>query len=306
MTSDPNIEIETGDYVMPRCSVGPPPGYTCVRVDLGALSHPGKVRPNNEDVYIVSRLDRSLTRLLTNLPEGVVPERVEEVGYGLLVADGMGGMAAGEVASRLAVSTLHELVLHRPDWIMRIDAQEGARLADRITQRFREVDAALKDEARAHPELEGMGTTLTLAFNLGADLFVGHAGDSRAYLCRGEQLLLLTRDHTRAQQLADEGKIPQEEVRTHRLRNILIRALGGGNTPVEPDVQQIQLDDGDQLLLCTDGLSDLVDEDHIAAALRSAATADGACRALVDLALDAGGRDNITVAIARYRFDQAR
>lgn len=305
MTTDP--AEDKGEYPPPPSSgegPSPPPASASVQVELGALSHPGKVRPNNEDFYLVARGDRTLTTLLTNVPEGQVPSLCGEVGYGLLVADGMGGMAAGEVASRMAICTLVDLVLHTPDWIMRIDEQQSERIMRRISRRYRQVDAALSAEARANPELSGMGTTMTLAYSLGHDLFLGHVGDSRVYFLRGEEFHQLTRDHNLAQALADAGVIRQEEVGKHRLRHALTRALGGGEGQVEVDVQRAWLGDGDQVLLCTEGLSDLVEDAAIADVLRGSGTASDVCKALVDLALNKGGKDNVTVVLARYRFPQ--
>ncbi len=302
MATDHNAD--TAEY--PQLPSAPEPEPRPVplqaQLDLGALSHQGHVRLNNEDVYLVSRANRTLTTLLTNLPEGFVPERFEEAGYGLLVADGIGGMAAGEVASRLAVRTLVNLVIHTPDWIMHTDEHESEHLLERIARHYREVDAALKEEARADPRLWGMGTTLTLAYSLGSDLFLGHVGDSRVYFCHGAEFYQLTRDHTCAQAFADLGIIQPEEVLTHRFRHVLTRALGAGDSPVEADVQRVRLSDGDQVLLCTDGLSEMVDDPTIEGVLRSAPTAAKGCQALVDLALKNGGKDNVTVILARYRF----
>jgi protein phosphatase len=302
-----NSGDRTDEFPVPT----PPPGSaphrpTSVRtqVDLGALSHAGKVRPSNEDFYLVSRFERSLHTLLTNLPEGAVPLRCQEVGYGLVVADGMGGVAGGAVASQLAITTLVNLVLAQPDWIMRPGVAEEEEMLQRIALRYEQVDAVLKKEARANPTLAGMGTTMTLAVNLGTDLLLGHLGDSRAYFCRQGQLHQLTRDHTHAQALADARVIRPEEVATHRLRHILTRVLGGSGGAGTADVQGVRLGDGDQVLLCTDGLTDLVEDAAIAAVLQGSATASLACETLVDLALERGGRDNVTVVLARYRFTQ--
>jgi protein phosphatase len=296
MPIDPNAE--TGEY--PVLSEARPP--IPVRVDLGALSHPGNVRPSNQDCYLVVRLDRTLETLLTNLPEGSVPAPFHEVGFGMLVADGMGGMAAGEVASRLALSTLAQLVINSPDWIMRVDEREAERLLQRLTQRYRQVDAALKAEARNDPSLFGMGTTLTLAYSLGNELFLAHVGDSRAYFYHGGRLHQLTRDHTYAQALVDTGIIRPEEAATHRLRHVLTRALGAVGEPVKADIHRARLSDGDQVLLCTDGLTEMLEAGAIADILRGGGTSQDTCRALVDAALDRGGRDNVTVILARYRF----
>jgi protein phosphatase len=271
-------------------------------VDLAARTDAGLVRPNNEDVYLTLRGSRALDVLGSNLPAGLVPQRSEEGAYAMLVADGVGGAAAGEVASRLVVTTLVQLVLDQPDWIMKTGTWEDDVILERTARYYREANVALREHAAANPDLAGMGTTLTVAHNRGRDLFVGHVGDSRAYLCRGGDLIRLTRDHTYAQHLADRGIIPQEEVTSHRLRHVLTRALGEFEHTVEADVQQVRLDDGDQVLVCTDGLTDMVDDADIEAALRAAGTAGDACRALVDMALANGGKDNVTVVLARYRF----
>jgi protein phosphatase len=303
MSVDPNAE--TGDYTGWSSAPARPPAPAQARVDLGALSHPGKVRPNNEDCYLVARFERALQLLLTNLPEGHAPARLEDVAYGMLVADGIGGAAAGEVASRLAATTLMNLVANTPDWVMRPGRRESARLLERMAERYRAVDAALKKEAWADPGLSGMGTTMTVAASLGAELFLGHVGDSRAYLCRGDNLHRLTRDHTCAQALADAGLIAQEEVGTHQLRHVLTRALGAGPGQAEADIERIDLLDGDQVLLCTDGLTEMVDDVTLALILHSGGTAQEACQALVEAALDRGGRDNVTVVLARYGFPGA-
>src|SRR5207244_12785033 len=136
------------------------------------------------------------------------------------------------------------------------------------------------------------------------ELFRGHGGDSRAYLCRGERLPRLTRDHTSAQALADAGLIAQEEVGTHRLRHVLTRALGASTDQAEADIERIGLADGDQILLCTDGLTEMVNDATIAVTLLGAGTAQQACQTLVEAALERGGKDNVTVVLARYRFPQ--
>src|SRR5205823_2730975 len=115
----------------------------------------------------------------------------------------------------------------------------------RTAERYEEINAALGEEARRDPNLRGFATTLTAAANLGKDLLVAHAGDSRVYLCRRGQLSRLTRDHTLAQARADAGLLPQERVATHRLRHILLKVIGGQDREVEPDVQMYALEDGD-------------------------------------------------------------
>jgi protein phosphatase len=297
--------LDTGEYMAPASETdvlskrGASPA---AQVDLAALSHPGKVRPNNEDHFLVVRFHRALQTLLTNLPEGLVPLRAEEAGYGLVVADGLGAKAAGEVASRSAIGTLINLALATPDWVLTGGGPEIERVMQRMAERYRRVDAALREQAAADPSLAGMGTTMTLACSLGADLVLAHVGDSRAYLLRGGALHPLTRDHTLVRELVDRGVVRPEQAARHPLRHFLTRALGGAGGEIDAEVQRVSLADEDQLLLCTDGLTDLVDPATIGAILRGAASSDGACQALVELALQEGGKDNVTVVLARYRF----
>lgn len=298
---DRNDESITLDQ--PSASVEAPskqPLSSQIRVDLAGLSDVGKVRLNNEDHCLILRVGRSFQTLMTNLPDGMVPQQLDEVGYGMLVADGMGGMAAGEVASELAVSTLVSLVLETPDWILHLGDNEVDRIASRMVERFRRVNEALIERAERDPDLEGMGTTLTLAVSLGRDMLITHVGDSRAYLFREGALHRLTRDHTVAQKMIDSGLLSPEDDGLRQFRHFLTQALGTKGSALDPEVQRIQLRGGDQIMLCTDGLTEMVDEDAIASVLREQESAADACRVLVDFALRNGGRDNVTVVVARY------
>jgi protein phosphatase len=145
-----------------------------------------------------------------------------------------------------------------------------------------------------------MGTTLTLAVSLAADLFVVHVGDSRAYLFRGGQLRQLTRDQTVVQSLLDAGVLTHQEAATHHMRHILTQALGQHAGKLRIEVQRLKLENGDCLLLCTDGLTEMINDPQIAAVLTETRKAEEHCRALLDQALEAGGKDNITVVVARY------
>jgi protein phosphatase len=220
----------------------------------------------------------------------------------MVVADGMGGTAAGEVASRLAITYLVDLVLDTPDWIFGMGEPQAEELLNRAARRFREVNAALIERAQRDAELAGMGTTLTLAWSFRTALFIAHVGDSRVYLFRGGSLHKLTRDHTLTQGLVDAGLLPEQEAATHRLRHVLTHAIGISKLGSKAQVQRVGLMDGDRLLLCTDGLTDMVDEETIATAMGRDTTAPVISQALVDLALEAGGRDNVTAVVCHYRF----
>jgi serine/threonine protein phosphatase PrpC len=294
--------VEIPMPVPPPDAGAPPTDSALVRVDLAARSHQGLVRPNNEDHFLVLRFGRTLERLLTNLPDHQVPVRSEEVGYGMLVADGMGGAAAGELASQLAISTLVDLALRTPDWIFGTGEQLSERVERRMAERYRQVDAALREEAESDPRLAGMGTTMTLAYSLGARLFIGHIGDSRAYLFRDGALHQLTKDHTLVQSLVDAGALTAEQAAKHPYRHMLTRSLGGNARQLEGEFQHIELADNDQLLICTDGLTDMVATGEIASVLKSAVSANELCETLVALALKNGGKDNVTVVSARYQI----
>ena len=300
-------DLKTDEFEVPGSDAGVPPRTAAppVRADFAATSHPGRVRPNNEDHYLVVRMGRSLGILTTNLPAQGLPEFGEEVGYVMAVADGMGGLAAGERASMLALVSGLQLVLRSAEWHVRIDEQASRVLVEQMRQYFRQVDRMLVAEAEADRSLAGMGTTLTVAYSVGADAFIAHAGDSRAYLYRAGLLHQLTHDHTVAQSLADAGAIRPEEVHTHARRHVLTNYLGGPPFGLQPECVTLRLAHGDRLLLCSDGLTEMVDDPAIAAALGHHPEPEAACHALVGLALERGGRDNVTVALARYAIADA-
>ena len=300
---DPS-ELDTAEFPLAMDVERLRPASSSVRVDVAALSDKGKVRDANQDHYLVARAGRHLDTMLTNLPEGELPARFEETSYVAIVADGMGGHAGGEVASRLAIKTLINIVLHVPDWILRLDEEHAQKVMERAGRYYREVNTKLVEEARLKPELRGMGTTMTGAYSVGDDLFVVHVGDSRAYLYRDGVLRRLTRDHTHAQMLADAGIIQPEAVATHRLRHVLTNALGGEESKGEAEIHRMRLFDGDQILLCSDGLHDMVDDETIAELLKTHGEASPACQSLVEVALANGGKDNVTVVVASYAIPE--
>ena len=266
-------------------------------VDLAGLTDPGKVRPINEDHFHILQFGRYLRTLISSLPVGDAQEEIDRLGYGFVIADGIGGRAGGELASRLAISLLVECALQTPDWIFTWDDSYLAKVMDRFAKRYQAVNHAIIAHAQGRPGLKGMGTTLSLAATLGDNLLVTHIGDSRVYLFRKGRLHRLTRDHTATKLVADPDRSD-----VVRFRRILTHAIGHAETGGEPDLYHYKLADGDRLLLCTDGLTDMVDDDAIARELGKAESAANACRTLVDLALEQGGRDNITVVAATYHF----
>jgi PPM family protein phosphatase len=272
-----------------------------LHVDIAGATHQGHIRENNEDSYLLIRFGRSLEKLDTNLNQHLLEQDYKLTGHGMLVADGMGGMAAGEVASRMALATLIDLVIDTSDWTLGLQRDRDVKIVfERMTRRFYQIDKALRDEAKRDESLEGMGTTLTVVASLGSDVVLGHVGDSRAYLLRGDTLKQLTTDHTLAQALIDAGVASSDDPAPRSMRHVLTAAIGSLDERVEPQVQRFKVLAGDQLLLCTDGLTEMVEDSVIADVLRDARSPQIACQNLIDLALAAGGFDNITVALARF------
>jgi protein phosphatase len=274
---------------------------TAVRVEFGALSHPGLIRENNEDHYLVVHRRRVRDVLLSNLPVERL-NQAEQEAYSLLVADGIGGHVFGELASFLALWTAWDLGGEEIKWAIKMNAREADELKQKAAVLFRLLDRALQSAAQAQPQLSGMGTTVTVCYTTGPELFVLHAGDSRAYLYRGGALRRLTRDHTRAQAMIDAGLAEPESYAEISRRHVLTNYVGAGNVAV--DVEHHRLADGDRLLLCTDGLTDLVSEMEIAALLEVHPRPEDACRALLARALDSGGPDNVTVVLASYTIPE--
>jgi PPM family protein phosphatase len=231
-----------------------------LRLHYALRSHVGHVREGNEDsAYAGTRL--------------------------LAVADGMGGHAAGEVASSTVIGLLAQLDEDVPEGDL-----QGA-----LAAAVREANATLRDMTARDNALDGMGTTVTALLSSGSWLGVLHVGDSRAYLLRGDTMAQVTHDHTLVQDLVDQGRITPEQANSHPQRSLLMRALDGRE--VEPDVSVREAVPGDRYLLCTDGLSSVVSDETIEDALLLPTPREAVDR-LVDLALKGGGPDNITVVVA--------
>lgn len=273
-----------------------------VEVEASGLSDRGLRREGNEDHFLIAQIDRTWRTVQTNMPEDALPASATECVTSQIVADGMGGAAAGEVASRTAIGTFVDIVLRTPNLILRLDKQSTQDVMSRMAARFTRITQALEAAVRRDPTLAGMGTTMTLVANFRADLLVAHVGDSRAYLFRQGRLERLTRDQTMVQSLLEKGAISPEEVASHPLRHLLSGVLGTKGKPIDVELRFVGLEDRDQVLLCTDGLTEMVPEAMIAEVLVSAPTAEAACRQLIDLANSRGGKDNVTAVVSRYQI----
>ncbi|MGH2706779.1 MAG: Stp1/IreP family PP2C-type Ser/Thr phosphatase, partial [Actinomycetota bacterium] len=201
-----------------------------------------------------------------------------------VVADGLGGHLAGEIASRLAIETLSAC------------AGDGH---EALTEAVKEANRSVHEQAASDPQFHGMGTTLTALLAADSSIQIVHVGDSRAYLFRDDELRRLTQDHTLAERLAREGKISADEADRHPQRSILERAVGVG-PEVEVDVYAIDILPGDRLLLCTDGLTSMLSDSEIRTVLAEERDPKGAAGRLVAEAVRAGGRDNVTTLVVDY------
>jgi protein phosphatase len=248
-------------------------------LDVASVSHQGMVRVHNEDAAVV-----------------------DPVGLAVL-ADGMGGYNAGEVASGIAVKVIvdamrPQLQAGRP--LGKVDVASGlSHAAQLLQQQIALANKSIFEAAQAKPECAGMGTTLVVAVFYENRVCIAHVGDSRCYRLRGERLEQLTRDHSLLQEQIDSGLITAEQARYSLNKNLVTRALGI-EAIVPADVSEYRLEVDDIYLLCSDGLTDMVEPDAIKALLAAGrGNLEGAARQLVDLANQNGGRDNITVVLVR-------
>jgi len=280
---------------LPGARDSPPP---CIgmQVEFGAQSRRSPLRTVNGDHYLIMRLGRNQETLMTSLSEQQTPKRFEEFGYGMALADGMG--RSSEMASRLALSTLVHLIVNFGKWNLRVDDVAAEEVMERAGRFYRGVDSTLV-QAGHYSSLE-LPTTLTAVFFAGSELIFAHVGHSRAYLFRDNALMQLTHDHTLDRERP--GHAPAGDASGARdLHHILTETLGGaGASAPKIDIERCGLLDGDVILLCTNGLTDVADDGRIANALRLHGTPDDQCTALVDLATNSGGNDDVTALVAHY------
>lgn len=248
-----------------------------MQLEAVARTDPGPVREHNEDSFVV------------DLETGL-----------FLVADGMGGHASGEIASAIAADTVQEVLLGgvNPDET-RLDRDMGMDDEEEIRERLRysmnQASVRIRKAALENPVHAGMGTTLVVLLIEDDEAHIGHVGDSRLYLFRDDRLLRLTRDHTVVQQEIDAGRLTPELARIVPHKNILTQSVGY-HGPVEPDTSTRPVEPGDIFILCSDGLTDPLDDDQLADICRDTAAEDLA-EVLVQSALEAGTEDNVTVVV---------
>lgn len=270
-------------------------GTSGVRVRLFARTDVGQVREHNEDNFLVADLTRKSRGLLeANRTTMLGPQ-----GALFAVCDGMGGAAAGEVASQMAVDIIYERMVDG------LDASTPTLRNDIARRLVRAIEMAgfrIFSEAKSDRSRRGMGTTVTGAALVDDHLFLGQVGDSRGYILRGDRLVQVTRDQSLVNQLIEAGQLTEEEAETFEHNNIILQALGTSDT-VQVDLTYVQLKKGDMLLLCSDGLSGMVRFDEMREILRSSREPLDLCKQLTERANAAGGHDNITVIIVQFDGD---
>jgi serine/threonine protein phosphatase PrpC len=266
-----------------------------IRVRLFARTDVGQVREHNEDNFLVA----DLTRRQRGLMEANRQTTIGPQGAVFAVCDGMGGAAAGEIASQLAVDILCEKMIEG------LDEATPVRRDDLGRRLVRAVEAAglrIFQEAKLDRTRRGMGTTVTAAALVDDVLFLAQVGDSRGYILRQGALTQVTRDQSLVNQLIEAGQLTEEEAETFEHNNIILQALGTSDT-VQVDLTYVELRQGDILLLCSDGLSGMVRFDEIREILRTSSDPLETCKALTERANQAGGHDNITVIVAHFDGD---
>lgn len=243
-------------------------------MEIGVKTHVGMIRDNNQDAYYISSRE--------SFPL-------------FIIADGMGGHKAGEIASNMAI----EIISQRLEKYFNNLALDDDTIEGEIKSSIYEANKKIYQKSLEDERFSGMGTTVTLAYRVNEKIYIGHVGDSRAYLLRKDELSQVTEDHSLVEELIRNGSISREEARNHPQRNIITRAVGTSEE-IESDLIVIEKMENDILLLCTDGLTNMLDNDEIKGALLNKDNLQMACEYLVKLSNDKGGFDNITILAAKF------
>lgn len=262
----------------------------------------GQLRSHNEDQFLIAQLTKALQVQQTSLPQPQT-RYSDEPGYLFIVADGMGGRHGGEQASALAMGTVEEFALNTLKWFFHLRSEEEQNVLAEFQEALRQADMKILAEGSRHPELKGMGTTLTMAYCASGQLFVVHVGGSRCYLQRGGRLYRLTRDHTLVEEMVRHQVLTPEQAARHYLRHIVTSSVGGHRSGLQVEAHRVTLAAGDVMLLCSDGLTEMLPDDVISAILSAEPEPKAACRHLVEEANARISQDNITVIVARFDAD---
>ncbi|MFN7450526.1 MAG: PP2C family protein-serine/threonine phosphatase [Pirellula sp.] len=272
-----------------------------VCVSAQGVTHRGNVREENQDQYLIAELAPSAKVLgnsvgLNNHSRLFSPP----TSYLFVVADGMGGHLGGREASTRAIQFFLSAILHSPSFRLQPSPKEPLAFTDILRTMLVGAHRELVRFALSDPDLKGMGTTLTAAYIVWPTMFVVHAGDTRCYLKRDEELILLTRDHTVAQQMIRAGRMDAAAQERSPWSNVLVNALGAGAEEVFADITTVDLQFGDRLLMCSDGINKHATDEQIKQMLIASSPLEDCANRLVEFALSDGGTDNITVLLSDF------
>lgn len=267
-------------------------------IDVFGLTHRGKVRPDNQDHFLICALRKQMVVHQTSLPD---PQRLgngpERLAFLAMVADGVGGGARGEEASRLALEAVTQYVSGTMRCYYATGSEDDQEFTRSLQEAARQSSAELKRRGEEDSDYQGMATTLTLFLGVWPRAYLLQVGDSRCYVFRNGELVQLTRDQTMAQDLIDIGVLKPAEAAGSRFARTLSSSIGG--RMVDPAVTRLDMAWGTVLLLCSDGLTGHVSDDRIRERLRAMTSARQVCEDLLRDALEAGGTDNVTIIVGR-------
>jgi len=273
------------------------PLSSALAVEVAAASVCGRLRPHNTDHYLAIRFGRLQETIVTSLAAADLPPRFEEYAYAMLVADGLDESGAGARASRVALSTLAKLAIRYGRWNVRADPETLADIVQQGEFFYRRANDEVLKASRADLALTDMATSLTALYIAEGDLIFAHVGHSKAFLFRSGSLTQLTKDHTLDQPSSRSRERPKAD---HR--HFVTKSVGGDPSGPDVEIEHVKLCPGDRLLLCTNGLTDVVNRDPIADTLALQRAPHDDCQRLIDLARTAGSPDDVTVMVADYRL----
>jgi serine/threonine protein phosphatase PrpC len=288
---------------MPAHQMAAPPGAVGRKpfddeIDVYGLTHPGRVRPDNQDHFLICALRKQMVVHQTSLPETehlmAGPERLAFLG---MVADGVGGGVRGEEASRIALEAVTQYVSGTMRSYYAAGSADDVEFHDALQEGALQCNAELLRRGEEDPDYQGMATTLTLYLGVWPRAFLLQVGDSRCYIYRNGELSQITRDQTMAQELIDLGVLTRADAAATRYARTLSSSLGGRQT--DPVVTRFDMNWGTVVMLCSDGLTAHISDDRIREQLRSMTSAKQVCEDLLREALEDGGSDNITIIVGR-------
>jgi serine/threonine protein phosphatase PrpC len=285
--------IHTGEFALPDTSRRP----LDTELDVYGLTHPGKVRTNNEDHFLICALQKRVEVYHTSLPDPSILAQSQRVAFLALVADGVGGANAGEEASRITLEHVTRYVTESLECYYTSDPNDDSVFIHELEEAALKVHSEIAVEAATDPARRGMATTLTLWLGIWPNAYLLQVGDSRCYSMRDGNLTQMSRDQTMAEEFVKQGVFDRSDAAFKRWANVLSSAIGGPEAA--PTVTKVPQSWGSVGLMCSDGLTRHVSDDRIRDVLLNIASAKEGCEVLLQDALDAGGEDNITVLIGR-------